>query len=41
MTGIPQPNISWFETGYRSTSGMRLDTVGVCRKRFNAIQQIS
>ena len=26
MTGIPQPNISWFETGYRSTSGMRLDT---------------
>lgn len=27
MTGIPQPNISWFETGYRSTSGMRLDNV--------------
>lgn len=35
MTGIPQPNISWFETGYRSTSGMRLDTA---RRLSEALQ---
>lgn len=35
MTGIPQPNISWFETGYRSTSGMRLNTA---RRLSEALQ---
>lgn len=35
MTGIPQPNISWFETGCRSTSGMRLDTA---RRLSEALQ---
>ena len=35
LTGIPQPNISWFETGYRPVSQMYLDTA---RRLSEALQ---